>query len=198
VQELFVEYGTEPESRRRPAIPHRCWRALFSGLSALKTLHFGDGAAELLVSASYGACAAPSRGPLSASVQRVIVSGSAFSRRILWRWIHYAFARPAGEEDASLVLRKDVLALLSEPRWKSADIDPGEDVTESLLVFLLCCRPMGVQVSELSLVESTWDYDDSDSSGGLDVLQRLLRMLDPDRNTILETLSRGDHCSSTN
>ena len=189
VQELFVEYGTEPESRRRPAIPHRCWRTLFSGLSSLKTLHFGDGAAELLVSASYGASSgAPSPtcrgGPLSANVQRVIVSGSAFSTRILWNWIHYAFARPAGED--VFLLRKNVLALLSEPRWKSADIDPvEEDVTESLLIFLLHCRPMGVQVSELSLVESTWD-----ESGGLDVLQRLLRMLDPDRNAILETLSR--------
>jgi len=185
VQELFVEYGTEPESRRRPAIPHRCWRTLFSGLSSLKTLHFGDGAAELLVSASYGASfgGPPCRGPLSANVQRVVVSGSAFSTRILWNWIHYAFARPAGED--VFFLRKNVLALLSEPRWKSADIDPVEDVTESLLIFLLYCRPMGVQVSELSLAESTWD-----ESGGLEILQRLLHMLDPDRNTILETVSR--------
>ena len=185
VQELFVEYGTEPESRRRPAIPHRCWRTLFSGLSSLKTLHFGDGAAELLVSASYGASfgSPPCRGPLSGNVQRVTVSGSAFSTRILWNWIHYAFARPAGED--VFLLRKNVLALLSEPRWKSADIEPAEDVTESLLIFLLYCRPMGLQVSELSLAQSTWD-----ESGGLEILQRLLHMLDPDRNTILETVSR--------
>lgn len=185
VQELFVEYGTEPESRRRPAIPHRCWRTLFSGLSSLKTLHFGDGAAELLVSASYGASfgSPPCRGPLTGNVQRVTVSGSAFSTRILWNWIHYAFARPAGED--VFLLRKNVLALLSEPRWKSADIEPVEDVTESLLIFLLYCRPMGLQVSELSLAESTWD-----ESGGLEILQRLLHMLDPDRNTILETVSR--------
>lgn len=192
VQELFVEYGTEPDSRRRPAIPHRCWRSLFCGLSSLKTLRFGDGAAELLVSASYGAsgtprsstadgAAASCRSFLSGNLQRVIVSRSAFSTRILWNWIHYAFARPA-EADVSH-LRKNVLALLSEPRWKSADIDFVEDVTESLLIFLLYCRPMGVQLSELSLVESTWD-----EPGGLEILRRLLHMLDPDRNAILETV----------
>jgi len=195
VQELFVEYGTEPDGRRRPAIPHRCWRTLFSGLSNLNTLHFGDGAAELLVSASYGASlspprgiittvdAAPScRGSLSGNVHRVIISRSAFSTRILWNWIHYTFAPPA-ETDVSL-LRKNVLALLSEPRWKSADIDLMEDVTESLLIFLLYCRPMGVQLSELSLVQATWD-----EPGGLEILQRLLHMLDPDRNAILESVS---------
>jgi hypothetical protein len=198
VQELFVEYGTEPESRRRPATPHRCWRTLFSGLSSLNTLHFGDGAAELLISASYGASIGPKititadssaalppfRGSLSGNVHRVIISRSAFSTRILWNWIHYAFARPA-EADAYL-LRKNVLALLSEPRWKSADIDPVEDVTESLLIFLLYCRPMGVQLSELSLVKSIWD-----EPGGLEILQRLLHMLDPDRNAIVETVSPG-------
>ena len=185
VQGLFVEYGTEPESCRRPAIPHRCWRTLFSGLPSLKTLHFGAGAAELLVSASHGASLGgpPCRGTLSGNVQRVVISGSAFSTRILWNWIHYAFPRPAGED--VFLLRKNVLGLLSEPRWKSADIELVEDVTESLLIFLLCCRPMGVHVSELSLVESTWD-----ESGGLEILQRLLHMLDPDRNTILETVSR--------
>ena len=192
VQELFVEYGAEPESRRRPVIPHRCWWTLFSGLSALKTLHFGEGAAELLVSASYGVSmgprgtppdsALPWRDSLSDSVERVIVSRSAFSTRVLCNWIYYAFALPP-EVDVSL-LRKNVLALLSEPRWKSADIEPVEDATESLLIFLLYCRPMDVQVSELSLVGPTWDQPD-----GLETLERLIHMLDPDWNAILEVVS---------
>ena len=205
VQELFVEYGTEPNSRRRPSIPHRCWRTLFAGLSSIKTLRFGDGAAELLVSASLGGAAAAvtttvptasaaanssssgaavATGPgfLSGSLQRVTVSRCTFSTRVLWDWIHYAFARPA-EWDASL-LRMNVLADLSVPRWKSADVEIGEDVTESLLVFLLHCRSMGAQVSELSLVECTWN-----EPGGLEILRRLLHILDPEWNVILETAS---------
>jgi hypothetical protein len=213
VQELFVEYGTEPNSRRRPSIPHRCWRTLFTGLSSLKTLRFGDGAAELLVSALYGgaavsaavtptggsatAAATPAdsgnvatgaaawRGFLSGSLQRVMVSRSAFSSRILWDWIHYAYARPA-EWDAPL-LRMNVLADLSVPRWKPADIELVEDVTESLLIFLLHCRSTGAQVSELSLAESTWD-----EPGGLEILRRLLHILDPDWDVILETISSPD------
>ncbi len=208
-QELFVEYGSEPNSHRRPSIPHRCWRTLFAGLSSLKTLRFGDGAAELLISALYGGATAsaafsPSstastgpadsgssgsttgaatwRGFLSGSLQHVIISRSAFSTRIVWDWIYYAYARPA-EWDASL-LRMNVLADLSAPRWKPADVEPVEDVTESLLVFLLHCRSMGAQVSELSLVKSTWD-----EPGGLEVLLRLLHILDPDWNVILETVS---------
>jgi hypothetical protein len=207
VQELFVEYGTEPNSRRRPSIPHRCWRTLFAGLTSLKTLRFGDGAAELLVSALYGGAAvvvptgtsttsaaaangvdggaAAWRGCLSGGLQRVTVSRSAFSTRILWDWIHYSFARPA-EWDASL-LRMNVLADLSVPRWKPADIDAVEDVTESLLIFLLHCRSMGAQVAELSLLESTWD-----EPGGLEILRRLLHILDPDWNVILETAASSD------
>ena len=224
VQELFVEYGTEPNSRRRPSIPHRCWRTLFAGLSSLKTLRFGDGAAELLVSALYGgstisgavistSCAAaitttttttttsaattPAdsgnvttgaaawRGFLSGSLQRVIINRSAFSTRILWDWIHYAYARPA-EWDSSL-LRMNVLTDLSVPRWKPADIEPVEDVTESLLIFLLHCRSTGAQVSDLTLAESTWN-----EPGGLEILRRLLHILDPDWNVILETISPPD------
>ena len=58
----------------------------------------------------------------------MIISWSAFSTRILWDWIHYAYARPA-EWDSSL-LRMKVLTDLSVPRWKPADIKPVEDVTE--------------------------------------------------------------------
>jgi len=200
IQELFVEYGMEPNSRRRPSIPHRCWRSLFTGLSSLKTLHFGDGAAELLVSALHGGAAnvtattpansggnvttgaAVWRGPLSGSLQRVIVSRSAFSARILWDWIHYAYARPAEWDDS--LLRMNVLADLSVPRWKSSDIEPVEDVTKSLLIFLLHCRSTGAQVSELLLVECTWD-----EPGGLEILRRLLHVLDPGWNVILDTIS---------
>ena len=212
VQELFVEYGFEPNSRR-PPILYCCWQTLFAGLPSLKTLRFGDGAAELLVSALYGGAApaalltstiADTRTPsnaaaangvddgetetetagcgfLSGSLRRVTVSRGAFSTRILWNWIHYAFARPA-EWDASM-LRMNVLADLSVPRWKPADVDAREDVTESLLIFLLHCRSLGAQV-ELSLVESTWD-----EPGGLEILRRLLRILDPEWNVILETTS---------
>jgi hypothetical protein len=190
VQELFVEYGTSPDGCYIPWIPHRCWRTLFSGLSSLKTLHFGGGAEDLLISASYGVFvgtedinadgALSSHGSLSESVQQVIVSQSAFSTRILWNWIHYALARPA-EADASL-LREDILTLLSEPRGKTTYIGLG--VTESLLLFLLYCERMGVQVSELSLVGSTWDKPE-----GLEVLQRLIHTLYPDLNAILETVS---------
>ncbi len=112
----------------------------------------------------------------------MIVSRGAFNTRILWDWIHYAFARPA-EWDASL-LRTNVLADLSVPRWKPADIEAVEDVTESLLILLLHCRSMGAQVSELSLVESTWD-----EPGGLEILRRLLRILDPDWNVIIASPS---------
>ncbi|KAH9970802.1 hypothetical protein BJV74DRAFT_908586 [Russula compacta] len=192
VQELFVEYGTEQSCFRRPTIPYRCWRTLLSGLSSLKTLHFGDGAAELMVCASYGASpispllteddGLARRSCLSGSLQRVVVSRGAFSTRILWKWIHYAFARPA-EEDVSQ-LRTNVLALLSEPRWKSTDINIVEDATESLLIFLLFCKPMGVPVSELSLVRPVWD-----EPGGLEILQRLLYMVDPDWNVVSEAVS---------
>ena len=190
VEELFVEYGTEPGGCRRPEIPHVCWRPLFSGLSSLKTLRFGDGAAEVLAAASYGSIISPPstadgaeyRTLLSRDLQRVIIGGAAFSTRILWNWIHYAFVRPA-QVDVSL-LRRNVLALLWEPRWKSADINFVEDVTESLLIFLLNCRSMDVLVSDISLVEPTWD-----EPGGLEILRRLLVILDPDLNPILEPIS---------
>jgi hypothetical protein len=155
-------------------------------------LHFGEGAADLLVSASYGVSMGagsittnsprPCHGSLSENVQQVVISRSAFSTRVLWNWIHYAFVRPA-VADVSL-LRENVLALLSEPHWKEFRWRSDLDVTESLLLFLLYCKPMGVQVSELSLVGSTWD-----EPGGLEILQRLIHMLDPDCNAILETVS---------
>ena len=211
-QELFVEYGAERNSTLRPSIPQRCWRTLFAGLSSLKTLRLGDGAAELLVGALNGAAAAIStntgtttttttattptnggnsaateaavawRGILSGSLQRVIVTRSVFSTQILWSWIHYAYAGPV-EWDAS-DLRMNVLADLSVPRWRPMDAEPVEDVTESLLLLLLHCRSMGAQVSEVSLVESTWD-----EPGGLEILGRLLHILDPDWNVVLEAVS---------
>ncbi|KAI0301529.1 hypothetical protein B0F90DRAFT_1816997 [Multifurca ochricompacta] len=192
LEELFVEYGTEPDSCCRPAICHRCWCRLFSGFSCLKTLQFGDGAAELLVSASYAAFAVSSPDLTDDAdaahcnsfpdLQRVTIRRGAFSTRVLWDWIHYSFARPA-EMDLS-DMRENVLALLTEPRWKSADIDFVEDVTESLLIFLLHGRSRGFVLPELSLGECEWDEPD-----GLEVLRRLLHILDPDWNAILETES---------
>jgi hypothetical protein len=52
---------------------------------------------------------------------------------------------------------------------------------------LLHCRSMGAHVSEVSLVESTWD-----EPGGLEILGRLLHILDPDWNVVLEAVSSPD------
>jgi len=195
IRELFVEYGTNPHGKRSPMIFYRCWRTLFSGISSLETLHFGDGAASLLANALYVAISprtqitadvAASRSFPFGNLQRLIVSRSKFSTGTLWRWIHYAFARPA-EWDVS-DLRMDVERLLSGACWDSA-VGLAEDVTESLLMFLLFCRWLDVQEFEVSLVKSLWDFPQ-----GLHLLQRLLHMLDPDRNVILETVSPTGFC----
>src|SRR6266436_9808633 len=75
-QELFVEYGSEPNSHRRPSIPHSCWRTLFTGLSSLKTLRFGDSAADLLISALYGGATASAVVPSSTASTAPADSGS--------------------------------------------------------------------------------------------------------------------------
>jgi hypothetical protein len=207
-QEFCASLGGPIRPRTlRAVVPqsHTAAGDLFAGLSSLRTLHLGDGAAELLVSALYGratvsvavistSCTATTtitaitpassgnvstraatwRGFLSESLQRVIVSRGAYSIRIPRDWIHYAHARLA-EWDSSL-LRMNVLADLSVPRWKPADIEPMEDVTG-----LLRRRSTGAQVSELSLAESRWD-----EPGRLEILRQLLHVLDPDRNMILQ------------
>ena len=163
-----------------------CWRSLFSKFLSLKTLHFGDGAERLLVNACYESFPEPwcfAEGPayrdfLFGNLQRVMVSRSRFGTGTLWRWIHYAFARPA--EWDFVELRKDIQALLLENRRKSINSGFIEDKTESLLLFLLYFRPVVVHMFEVSLVNSSWD-----NPGGLEILQRLLHMLDPDWNVIL-------------
>jgi len=193
VQELYVESRKESNDDDHPIIWCPCWRSLFSKFSSLKTLHLGDGAEGLLVSACYGLFADPwsiADGPTSpdflfGNLQRVIVSRNTFSTRSLWNWIHYAFARPA-EWDFS-DLRKDVQALLLANRRKSVESGFVEDVIEGLLLFLLCFRSVVVHMFEVSLVESSWD-----NPGGLETLQRLLHMLDPDWNVILEATISPD------
>jgi len=119
---------------------------------------------------------ADGRGILFESLERVIVSQSKFSVEALWRWVHYAFARPSGWDVSDL--RKNVSALLLAS-CRNPEVGVGEGVTECLLMFILYCRRLGVQVFEVSLVEPLWD-----KPGGLEVLERLLHMLDPDWNVI--------------
>jgi len=182
IQELFIEYRKASYNHNQPLILCGCWRSLFSSFPSLKTLRFGEGAEALLATAAsiavsvYPWSTADSRGTLFASLQRVIVSRSKFSVEVLWRWVHYAFARPS-EWDVS-DLRKDVNALLLASCRHSA-VGDEEDVTESLLMFILYCRRLDVQVFEVSLVEPLWD-----KPGGIEVLERLLHMLDPDWNVI--------------
>jgi len=159
----------------------RCWPFLFSCFPSLKTLRFGEGAQLLLATASFAASAYPSntadsRGTLFESLERVIVSQSKFSVEALWRWVHYAFARPSGWDVSDL--RKNVSALLLAS-CRNPEVGVGEGVTECLLMFILYCRRLDVQVFEVSLVEPLWD-----KPGGLEVLERLLHMLDPDWNVI--------------
>jgi len=186
VQELYVECrkDSEPNNDYQPTIWCHCWRSLFSKFPSLETLHFGDGAEGLLVSACNGPFPDPwsiaddvpaSRDLLFRNLRRLIVSRSTFSTRTLWNWVHYAFARPA--EWDLFDLKKDVQALLLANRRKSVT----EDVMEGLLLFLLYFRPVVVHMFEVSLVKSSWD-----NPGGLEILQRLLHMLDPNWNVILE------------
>ena len=142
--------------------PTCCSRTLLTGL---KTLRFGDGAAELLPSALYGrayvsVAVIPTNSATTTATttpadkwqhhhrgQNTVwfplwkpSTDNSQSKRIqhldpmgLDQLTHYACARP----DASL-LGMNVLADLSVPRWKQADIEPLEDVMESLMI--LHCR----------------------------------------------------------
>jgi len=194
VQELHVECQEASINQDHPTIWCNCWRSLFSKFPSLKTLHFGDGAEGLLVTACYGPLLDPcciagdvpaSRDFLFGNLQRLIVSGSTFSTRSLWNWVHYAFARPAKWDFVDL--RKDVEALLLANRRKWVNSGFVEDVTEGLLLFLLYFRPVVVHMFEVSLVKSSWD-----NPGGLEILKRLLHMLDPDWDVILEATISPD------
>jgi len=193
VQELYVECKKGPNDDDHPTIWCTCWRFLFSKFSSLETLHFGEGAEALLVNACYGPFPNPwlftedptSRDFLFRNLRRLMVSQNTFSTGTLWRWIHYALARPAEWE--FIDLRKDLQALLLANRWPLVDPDFVENVTEGLLLFLLYFRPVVIHMFEVSLVKSSWD-----DPGGLETLQRLLHMLDPDWNVILETTIAPD------
>jgi len=189
VQELLVDCEMGLNITRVPEFPQLCWRALFFGFPSLRTLRFGVGATELLASASKAITAGPTFDEdephgdvLPSGLQRVIIDRGEFCTRILWRWIHYGFALPA-EADFS-DLREDVLALLSKRRRSSADVNPVEDATKALLVFLLHRGSRDDSVLKFALVGCKWDEPD-----GLEILRLLLRSLDLDQDAILETMS---------
>ena len=195
VQELYVECrkDSEPNNDYQPTIWCHCWRSLLSKFPSLKTLHFGDGAERLLTSACYEPSPDPlctadgptSRDFLFGNLQRLIVSGNTFSTRSLWNWIHYVSVRPA--EWDHFDFGNHVEARLLANRRKSVNSGFMEDVTEGLLSFLLYVRPVVVHGFEVSLVKSSWD-----NPGGLEILQRLLHMLDPDWNVIFEATISPD------
>ena len=152
-------------------------------------MRFGVGATELLASASKAITTGqsfdeeePHGDVLPSGLQQVIIDRGEFCTRILWRWIHYTFAHPA-EADFS-DLREDVLALLSKCRRSSADVNPVEDATKALLIFLLRCGFRDDSAFKFELVGCEWDEPD-----GLDILRVLLRFLHLDWGVILETTS---------
>jgi len=193
VQELYIESREDLKNGGHPTIWCHCWRSLLSKFPSLKTLHFGDGAERLLTSACYEPSPDPlctadgptSRDFLFGNLQRLIVSGNTFSTRSLWNWIHYVSVRPA--EWDHFDFGNHVEARLLANRRKSVNSGFMEDVTEGLLSFLLYVRPVVVHGFEVSLVKSSWD-----NPGGLEILQRLLHMLDPDWNVIFEATISPD------
>ena len=185
VRELSVEYGKENGGFNQSQISHRCWRTLFSGLPNVTTLRFGDGATDLLISASCGSLASPTKlGRRNfPNLRRVQVARGFLSARTLWKWIEYVTTPPGNMRHREL--RKHVQALLVRQhsscafRLGTCEADLL-DVTESLLVFLLHWRSRKVWVSELALPERGWDEADC-----LETLQKLLQMLDWD--VVLDT-----------
>ena len=180
VKELSVEDGKENRGINQFQISHRCWRTLFLGLPNVTTLRFGEGATDLLLSASCGSLAAPTKlGRRNfPNLRRVQVTHGFLSARTLWRWIQYVTAPPGNMRHREL--RKHVQALLvrrySSHAFRRATCETDLlDVTESLLVFLLHWRSRKVWVSELALPERGWDEPDC-----LEILQKLLQMLDWD------------------
>jgi hypothetical protein len=189
IQELFVENRIEQDSYRHLLSSCSRWLTLFSGLSSIKTLHFGDGAAELLIGARPGPhiirpsttdCAAICRIGFS-DLKQVIISSGAFNTQVLWTWIHYASTRPTGAEIPGI--RMDALARLAQTRPKPVYTDFEEGLTRGLIEFLLNCRSTGVHISEVWLVNPTWD-----ELGGFEMLRRLLHVFDPDLNVILKPI----------
>lgn len=180
VKELSVEDERENCGFNLFQISHRCWRTLFSGLPKVTTLRFGTGATDLLISASCGSHASPTKlGRRNfPNLRRVQVTRGFLSSRTLWKWIQYVTAPPGNMRHREL--RKHVQALLVRRHsTRASRRGTGEadvlDVTESLLVFLLHWRSRKVWVSELALPERGWDEPDC-----LEILQKLLQKLDWD------------------
>ncbi|KAI0252029.1 hypothetical protein BJV78DRAFT_386210 [Lactifluus subvellereus] len=175
-KELSVEYYGGKDAFKRFQFSHCCWRTLFSGLPKVTTLRFGDGAAHLLISASYGTVTSPMKLSRRSfpNLRKVQVARGTLRTRTLSRWIQYASAPP--ENMNCRELRKHVQTLLVE-QW-STDTPRGGtrdslDVTEGLLIFLLHWRSKKTCVSELALPECERDELDA-----LKLLEQLLRMLD--------------------
>ncbi|KAF8265165.1 hypothetical protein EI94DRAFT_1736538 [Lactarius quietus] len=155
VKELSVEYEKESRGSNRFQISHRCWRTLFSGLPNVTTLRFGDGAADLLISASCGSLASPTKLGRRhfPNLRKLQVTHGFLSARTLCKWIQYVTAPPGNRRHREL--RKHVQALLVRQHSTRAfrrGIDEADllDVTESLLIFLLHWRSRKVWVSELA------------------------------------------------
>jgi hypothetical protein len=185
VRELSVEYGVENYGFNRFQIPHRCWGTLLSGLPNVTTLRFGDGAADLLISASCGGLTSPTKlGRRDfPNLRRVQITRGFLDARTLGRWIQYVNPPPGNMSHRQL--RKHLQSLLVRQhsgrafRRGTCEADLL-DVTESLLVFLLHWRSRKVWVSELALPERGWNEPDC-----LEILQKLLQMLDWD--VVLDT-----------
>ncbi len=180
VKELSLEYEAETRTCSQARISHQCWEILLSGLPNLTTLRFGDGASGLLVSASSGSPASPTKlGRHNLPhLRRVQVTRGFLTARKLWMWIQYVMAPP--RDMSPKELRKHVQSLLVGQRsGRPLQVASCEtdvlDITESLLVFLLHWRSKKVWVSELALPERGWDEPDC-----LETLQELLQKLDWD------------------
>ncbi|KAI0299086.1 hypothetical protein B0F90DRAFT_1926244 [Multifurca ochricompacta] len=195
-KDLSVEYITEDNALGRCRIPHPCWRTLFSGLPNVTTLRFGDGASDLLISASCGTIASRTRlgrGHLP-NLRKVQVTQGHLCTKTLKSWIQHVLAQSVNMR-SDLEIRIHVLSLLmgrqhqrsgvvspSSSPWRSGgardakDNDKTSDVSESLLLFLLHWRSKRVCISELSLPE--YERGSKDESDALELFERLLCMLD--------------------
>jgi hypothetical protein len=191
-KELSVDYNTEGPLNGFQT-PHRCWRALFSGLPNVTTLRFGDGAADLLISASCGTFSSPTK--LSRrnflNLRKVQVTRGTLCTDTLRRWISYIFTPP--DNMGHRELRKHVkLLLMNQQRsggspWQGlCNTVDTQDVTESLLIFLLHWRSKKICVSELALPEC--ERGELDALG---LLETLLRMLDWEVVVEAQTVPQG-------
>jgi hypothetical protein len=191
-KDLSVEYSTDGRFNGFQT-PHRCWRILFSGLPNVTTLRFGDGAADLLISASCGTFSSPTKLSRRSflNLRKVQVTRGTLRTRTLRRWISYIFTPP--DNMSHRELRKHVKFLLMNQQQSDGSSRQGlcnsvdtQDVTESLLIFLLHWRSKKICVSELALPEC--ERDELDAMG---LLETLLRMLDWEVVVEAQTVPQG-------